>query len=63
MHNRNGLLKSKIELTSNGNRLTANHGLRYIPKRSVLKVSNLTTVMTNIAVDKSIDNAEPLSIC
>ena len=35
-HNRNGLLKFKIELTSNGKRLTANCGLRYIPKTSVL---------------------------
>ena len=39
MHNRKGLLKFKIELTSNGKRLTANHGLRYIPKTSVLKGS------------------------
>ena len=29
MHDRNGLLKFKIELTSNGKRLTENRGLRF----------------------------------
>ena len=38
---RNGLLKFKIELTSNSKRLSENRGLRYIPKTSVRKVSSV----------------------
>ena len=38
-HNMNGLLNFKIELISKGKQLTANRGLRYIPKNLVLNFS------------------------
>ena len=45
-------------LIDNGIRHHSGHNVRLVSPQQIL-----TTVMTNIVVDKSTDNAEPLSIC
>ena len=56
-HNRNGLLKFKIELTFNGKRVTANRGLRYIPKTSVLKVSRQGHLASRFKSDRKLQTS------